>query len=59
MREGRGDERPGFVEALALIPAAQREDRLSAASVPPHAALFESLRDERLAGGLDEAGSRS
>jgi len=40
----RGYESPGFVEALALIPAAQGEDGLRAVRAPAHAAQFQTLR---------------
>lgn len=55
--EGRGDQGPGLVEALALVPAARGQDRLGAARAPAHAALFESLGDERFTRGLDDAGA--
>ncbi|MCX5748091.1 MAG: hypothetical protein NT062_37000, partial [Proteobacteria bacterium] len=49
-----GKQRPGLVEALALIPPARCEDRLRAMP-PAHPAEFEALRDKRLARSLDEA----
>ena len=55
--EGRGNERPRLIESLALVPASRPQDGLCAAGAPSHAALFQSLRHERLAGGLDDAGA--
>lgn len=46
---GRFDEGPSLVEALALIPAPEREDGLGAVGAPPHAAELQSRRHKRLA----------
>ena len=47
---------PGFVEASALVPVAGGEDGLRA-EPPAHPAELDALRDQRLAGGLDETGA--
>ena len=52
---GGRDEGPRFVESVALIPSAHREDRLRAVRPPSHSAQLETLSDERLARGLDDA----
>lgn len=49
-------ERPCPIEAiLALRPAPHSQNRLSALLIPAHATLLQALRDQRLAGGLDDA----
>src|SRR6202050_620757 len=53
--KGSGDQGPRFVEPFALVPATRGEDRLRSAGAPAHAALFEPLRDERLACRLHDA----
>src|ERR1700728_5325798 len=53
----RGDDGPCLVEALALVPSARREDRLRAGHTPAHAALLETLGDERFARGFDDTGA--
>src|SRR6185295_18619007 len=55
--ERRSHQRPGLVEALALIPAARGEDGLRTGLAPAHAAVLEPLGHERLAGSLDHAGA--
>lgn len=55
--ERRGDESPRLIEALALVPAARREDGLRAHHAPAHPALFQPLRDQRLARRLDDTGA--
>jgi len=52
---GRCHQAHRFVEAVALHPSARRQNRLSAIIAPTHAAEFQTLADDGLAGSLDNA----
>ena len=54
---GLGEQCPRLVEARTLQQCAQRQDGLPTGAAPSHSGALEPLRDQRLAGGLDDAGA--
>jgi hypothetical protein len=52
---GRSQKTHRFIESVALDPAARSQNRLGAVIAPSHAAEFQTLTNDGLAGSLDNA----